>query len=72
MIDLKWKTKDNMKTRMDIPLFCHNKNKELVYDGSRVTKPKTTFVLDKNVNYWSPNGWKICVFLMDILWTYLD
>jgi hypothetical protein len=34
MIDIKWKTKNNMKTRIDITLFCHHKNIELIYDGS--------------------------------------
>ena len=41
MIDVKRKKKeDNRKTRMDIPLFCHHKNIELVYDGSQVSRPK--------------------------------
>jgi hypothetical protein len=35
---------------MDIPLFCHRKNMELVYDGSQVAKPKAkaNFTLNKN------------------------
>jgi len=33
---------------MDIALFCHHKNIELVYTRSRVAKPKATFALDKN------------------------
>ena len=33
---------------MDITLFCHHKNMELVYVGSRVIKLKASFVLDKN------------------------
>jgi hypothetical protein len=37
-----------MNARMYIPLFCHHKNIELVYDESWVIKPKTNFVLDKN------------------------
>jgi hypothetical protein len=47
-MDVKKKTKDNIKARMDIALFSHHKNIKLVYVGSRVAKPKTTFVLDKN------------------------
>jgi len=47
-MDVKEKTKDNMKARMNIPLFCHCKNVELVYDGSRVAKPKANFTLNKN------------------------
>jgi hypothetical protein len=47
-MDVKGKTKDNMKARMDIPLFRHRKNMELVYDESRVTKPKASFALNNN------------------------
>ena len=47
-MDMKRKAKDNMKAIMNIPLFCHCKNMELVYDGSRVAKPKASFVLYKN------------------------
>jgi len=48
MMDVKEKTKDSMKAIMDIPLFCHCKNVELVYDGSWVVKPNANFTLDKN------------------------
>jgi len=48
IMDVKGKTKDNMKARMDIHLFCHCKNMELVYDESRVANPKASFVLNKN------------------------
>jgi hypothetical protein len=34
VMDVKWKKKDKIKARMDISLFCHRKNMELVYDGS--------------------------------------
>ena len=47
-MDVKGKTKDNIKAIMDISLFCNSKNIELVYDGSQVAKPKTNFALDKN------------------------
>jgi len=47
-MDVKRKIKDNMKARMNIPLFCHHKNMELVYDGSWVAKLEASFVLDKN------------------------
>jgi hypothetical protein len=33
MMDAKGKIKDNMKARMDIPLFFHRKNMKFVYDG---------------------------------------
>jgi len=48
VMDMKEKTKDNMKARIDIPLFCHRKNMKLVYNESRVIKPKASFTLDKN------------------------
>jgi hypothetical protein len=46
MMDVKGKTKNNLKAIMDIPLFFHHKNMELVYDGSQVTKPQANFILD--------------------------
>jgi hypothetical protein len=48
VMDVKGKRKDNIKSKMDITLFCHYKNIELVYVGSRVAKPKASFVLYKN------------------------
>jgi hypothetical protein len=33
IMDVKGKTKDNIKARMNIALFCHHKNMELVYAG---------------------------------------
>jgi len=48
VIDVKGKTKDNIKARFDVVLFCNCKNMELVYDGSRVAKPRASFVLEKN------------------------
>jgi len=48
VMDVKGKTKDNIKARLDVALFCNYKNMELVYDGSRVAKPRASFVLEKN------------------------
>jgi hypothetical protein len=48
VIDVKGKTKDNIKARLDIALFYNCKNMELVFDGSRVAKPRASFVLEKN------------------------
>jgi hypothetical protein len=45
---VKWKTKDNIKARLDITLLCNCKYMELVCDGSRVAKPRASFVLEKN------------------------
>jgi hypothetical protein len=47
-MDVKGKIKDNIKVKMDITLFCHHKNMKLVYVGLLVTKPKSSFTLDKN------------------------
>jgi hypothetical protein len=48
VMDVKGKTKDNIKARLDVAVFCNRKNIELVCDGSRVTKPRARFVLEKN------------------------
>jgi len=48
VMDVKRKTKDNIKAKINIYLFCHHKNMRLVYDGSQVTKPKANFTLDNN------------------------
>jgi hypothetical protein len=47
-MEVKGNTKDNIKAKMYIALFCHCKNIELVYVGSRVAKQKANFALDKN------------------------
>jgi hypothetical protein len=47
VMDVKGKTKDNMKARLNIALFCNCKNMELVCDGSWVAKPRASFVLEK-------------------------
>jgi len=48
VIDVKGKTKDNIKARLDLALFYNRKNMELVCDGSRVAKPRASFVLEEN------------------------
>jgi hypothetical protein len=48
IMDVKGKTKDNIKARLDIALFCNRKNMKLVCDESRVAKPRASFVLEKN------------------------
>jgi hypothetical protein len=48
VMDVKGKTKDNIKARLDIALYCNHKNMELVYDESRVAKLRASFVLEKN------------------------
>jgi len=49
VIDVKGKTKDNIKARLDVALFCNSKNMELVCDESRVAKQRASFMLEKNV-----------------------
>jgi hypothetical protein len=48
VMDVKRKTKDNIKDRLDIALFCNRTNMELVCDRSRVAKPRASFMLEKN------------------------
>jgi hypothetical protein len=49
VMNVKGKKNDNIKTKRNIDLFCYRKNMKLIYIGSRVAKPKTSFVLDNNV-----------------------
>jgi hypothetical protein len=46
VMDVKGKTKDNIKARLDVVRFYNRKNMELVCDGSRVAKPRASFVLE--------------------------
>jgi len=48
VMNVKGKTKDNIKARMDITLFCNLKTMELVFYGSQVAKPRASYVLEKN------------------------
>jgi len=48
IMDVKGKTNDNIKARLDLALFCNPKNMELIFDGSRVAKPRASFMLEKN------------------------
>jgi hypothetical protein len=48
VMDVKRKTNDKIKARLDLALFYNRKNMELVCDGSRVAKPRASFVLEKN------------------------
>jgi hypothetical protein len=48
VMDVKGKTKDNIKGRLDVALFCNRKNMKLVCNESRVAKPRASFMLEKN------------------------
>jgi hypothetical protein len=50
VMDVKGKTEDNIKARLDLALFCNRKNMKLVCDRSRVVKPRASFVLEKNAH----------------------
>jgi len=50
VMDVKGKTEDNIKARLDLALFCNRKNMKLVCDRSRVVKPRASFVLEKNTH----------------------
>jgi hypothetical protein len=62
VMDMKGKTKENIKARMNIYLFCHHKNMELVYNGTRVAKPKVSFALDNNAQLLVCQWLKILCF----------
>jgi hypothetical protein len=47
VMDVKGKTKNNIKVGLDIVLFCNRKNMKLVCDRSQVAKPRASFVLEK-------------------------
>jgi hypothetical protein len=71
VIDVKGKTKDNIKARKDITLFCHRKNTKLVNVVSRVTKPKASFTLDKNTQLLVYQWLKSLCFVFS-QWTCLE
>jgi hypothetical protein len=48
VMDVKGKTDENIKAKMNITLFCHHKNMELFYVGSRFAKSKANLALNKN------------------------
>jgi hypothetical protein len=48
VMDVKGKTRDNIRARLDLVLFCNRKNMELVCNRSRVVKLRASFVLEKN------------------------
>ena len=47
-MDIKGKTKDNVKARLDLAIFCECPYLELQQDGNeRVYKPKATYSLTR-------------------------
>jgi hypothetical protein len=72
VMDVKGKMKDNINAIMDKAYFCHRKNMKLVYVGSLVAKPKTSFVLDKNAQLLVYQWLKSLCFLMDMPQAYQD
>jgi len=52
VMDVKGKTNNSTKAKINISLFCHYKNMKLIYDGSWIAKPKASFALDKNTQLY--------------------
>jgi hypothetical protein len=48
VMEMKGKTKKNIKAKTNIYLFYHCKKMKLVYDGSWTTKPNASFGIEKN------------------------
>jgi hypothetical protein len=46
VLDIKRKAKNNIKSRMDIDLFCDCQHIKLLNDEVYITKPKATYALD--------------------------
>ena len=45
VMDVKGKTNDNIKGRMDLALYCNSENIDFVNNGFCVAKPKAAFTL---------------------------
>jgi len=48
VMNVKEKTKNDIKVRIDTTLFCHCRNMELIYIGLQVAKFKASLTIDKN------------------------
>jgi len=59
VMDVKGKTKDHIKARLDVALFCN----ELVCDESRFAKPIASFMLEKNAQLLVYKWLKSLLFL---------
>ena len=47
VMDVKDKTKDNLKAREDLKKYCKRPELELVHSNGRVIKPKASYILSK-------------------------
>ena len=63
LMDMKGKTRDNIKTRKYIHLFFHCKNIKFIYDGPQVIKPKVIFSLNNNAQL-------LCQWLKSLYFSY--
>jgi hypothetical protein len=72
MLKERQRTPWRLETRMDIHSFCHYKNMKLVYDRPQVTNLKVSFALENNAQLNVYQWLRVCVFLMNKFWTYLD
>src|SRR5262249_27319152 len=48
VMDIKGKTKDHVKARVDLKLYCRRPELELVKENERVLKPKASYTLKKD------------------------
>ena len=64
LMDIKGKTRNNIKTRKYIPLFFHYKNIKFIYDGPGVIKPKVIFSLNNNAQLL------VCQWLESLYFSY--
>jgi hypothetical protein len=47
-MDMKEKTNDKIKVKIDLALYCDYGNMKLINDRFHVTKPKATLILDND------------------------
>jgi hypothetical protein len=48
VMDMKEKTNDKIKVKIDLALYCDYENMKLINDRFHVTKPKATLILDND------------------------
>lgn len=64
MMDVKNKTKDNIKSREDLKIFCKRPELESIESNERIVKPKTSFTLSKE------QKGDVCLWLKDLKFSY--
>lgn len=59
-MDVKGKTKDNVKARQDLELYCKRPNLELIYEDGKPHKPPASYVLPKDKSI------KVCEWVKEL------